>query len=279
MSSHYTVSALCSCLHINRSSYYYYQKAKPLRLEKELPDKLLIEEIFNKHKKLAGYRTIRMDLEKMGIMMNCKKIRRLMNKYEIKTHIRKKNPYKDIMKKTQEHTTCANILNRQFKQTKPLKTLCTDITYLYYGKCEKAYLSAVKDIATGELLAHNVARHLTMPIVLDTVKKLKTNVNLNGVLLHSDQGFHYTNPVYQKILKDNKIIQSMSRKGNCIDNAPMESFFGHFKDEVDYKNCKTFEELVEKIDEYIYYYNNKRYQWNKLKMAPVEYRNHLLNVS
>ena len=73
MSSHYTVSALCSCLHINRSSYYYYQKAKPLRLEKELPDKLLIEEIFNKHKKLAGYRTIRMDLEKMGIIMNCKK--------------------------------------------------------------------------------------------------------------------------------------------------------------------------------------------------------------
>ena len=102
---------------------------------------------------------------------------------------------------------------------------------------------------------------------------------LEGLILHSDQGFHYTNPEYQKILKDNKIIQSMSRKGNCIDNAPMESFFGHFKDEVDYKNCKTFEELVEKIDEYIYYYNNKRYQWNKLKMAPVEYRNHLLNVS
>lgn len=279
MSSHYSVLALCSCLNINRSSFYYYKNAKQIRLNKELPDKLLIETIFNKRKKLAGYRTIRMDLERIGIVMNYKKIRRLMNKYNIKTLVRKKNPYKDIMKKTQAHSTCKNILNREFKQVIPFKTLCTDITYLYYGKCEKAYLSAVKDIATGEIVSFKVARHLTMPIVLETIQILKENVNLSNVLLHSDQGFHYTNPEYRKILKENKVIQSMSRKGNCIDNAPMESFFGHLKDEMDYKNCKTFSELVDKINEYMYYYNNERYQWNKFKMAPVEYRNHLLKVS
>ena len=183
------------------------------------------------------------------------------------------------MKKTHEHATCDNILNRVFKQSKPLTTLCTDITYLYYGRCEKAYLSAVKDIATGEIVAYKVAKHLTMPIVLDTINNLKNVIKLDNVLIHSDQGFHYTNPEYRKLLKDNNVIQSMSRKGNCIDNAPMESFFGHLKDEVDYKNCKTFEALVEKIDQYMYYYNNERYQWSRNKMAPVEYRNHLLKAS
>lgn len=221
-----------------------------------------------------------MDLEnKYGIIMNTKKIRRIMKKYGIKTKIRQKNPYKEIMKKTKEHTTCANILNREFKQTKPLTTLCTDITYLYYGKCEKAYLSVVKDIATGEIVAYNVSKHLTMPIVLDTIKKLDNVINLKNVLIHSDQGFHYTNPEYRQLLKDKKVIQSMSRKGNCIDNAPMESFFGHFKDEVNYKDCQTFKELVEIIDKYMYYYNNERYQWSKNKMTPVEYRSHLLLAS
>lgn len=221
-----------------------------------------------------------MDLEnKYGVIMNTKKIRRLMNKYKLVTKVRRKNPYKEIMKKTQEHAICPNILNREFKQIEPLKKLCTDITYLYYGKCEKAYLSAVKDIATGEIVAYKVAKHLTMPIVLDTIQNLKNVIDLNNVLIHSDQGFHYTNPEYNLLLQKNNVIQSMSRKGNCIDNASMESFFGHFKDEVDYKNCKTFDELVEMIDEYMYYYNYERFQWNKLKMAPVQYRNHLLNVS
>ena len=162
---------------------------------------------------------------------------------------------------------------------KAIKTLCTDITYLYYGKCEKAYLSAVKDISTGEIIAYKVAKHITMSLVLDTVEILKNKINLNNVLLHSDQGFHYTKPEYRKMLKDSNVIQSMSRKGNCIDNAPMESFFGHLKDEVDYRNCKTFEELVEKIDEYMYYYNNERYQWGRDKMTTAQYRSHLLIAS
>lgn len=110
-------------------------------------------------------------------------------------------------------------------------------------------------------------------------KTLKENINVSNVLLHSAQGFHYTNPEYRMLLKENNIIQSMSRKGNCIDNASMESFLGHLKDEVDYKNCKTFDELAEKIDEYMYYYNNERYQWSRNKMTPVQNRSHLLIAS
>ena len=110
---------------------------------------------------------------------------------------------------------------------------------------------------------------------------MKNNVDLpissfDNIMIHSDQGFHYTNPQYIKVVKDLNMVQSMSRKGNCIDNAPMESFFGHFKDDVDYKECRTYEELEVLIRDYIEYYNNERYQWDLKKMTPVQYRNHLL---
>jgi putative transposase len=97
-----------------------------------------------------------------------------------------------------------------------------------------------------------------------------------NIMIHSDQGFHYTNPVYIEIVKELKMIQSMSRKGNCIDNSPIESFFGHMKDELNYKSCKSFDELRLEIGEYMRYYNQERKQWERKKMTPVDYRNHLL---
>ena len=118
-----------------------------------------------------------------------------------------------------------------------------------------------------------------MNLVFETIKNMKNNKNISSfkdILIHSDQGFHYTNPEYIFLIKDLDMVQSMSRKGNCIDNSPMETFFGHFKDEVDYKNCKTFEEVLALTAEYINYYNNGRQQWELKKMTPVNYRNHLL---
>ena len=103
------------------------------------------------------------------------------------------------------------------------------------------------------------------------------NVKLHPeAFIHSDQGVHYTSPTFQKLLKKHNLGQSMSRRGNCWDNAPQESFFGHFKDEVDFSMVKTLDELRTKIDHYMVYYNNYRYQWNLKRMAPVQYRNHLL---
>ena len=136
----------------------------------------------------------------------------------------------------------------------------------------------VKDIASGEVMAWNASLYLDIVLVTDTVKKIPLN-SCQNIMIHSDQGFHYTNPTYIEIVNDLNMIQSMSGKGSCIDNAPIESFFGHMKDELDYSTCKSFKELSLKIGEYMRYYNYERKQWTRNKMAPVDYRNHLLMKS
>lgn len=221
-----------------------------------------------------------MKLNDDGINMNHKKISRIMNKYNLITKIRRRNPYKMIMKKSQEHRTFENKLNRAFMVFAPFKIFSTDITYIPLNH-RFAYLSVVKDLASGEVVAWNMAMHLEMSLVLDTVEAMKNNpvlatTTLQGTMIHSDQGFHYTNPQYIEKVKELNMVQSMSRRGNCIDNAPIESFFGHLKDDVDYKQCKTFDELHSLIANYMQYYNNERRQWDLKKMTPVGYRNHLL---
>lgn len=180
------------------------------------------------------------------------------------------------MKKTQEHLICPNLLNRQFTVMVARRTLVTDITYLYFALGRIAYLSAIKDIATGEILAWRLSLNLEMEFVIQTVRQLKDIPLNDNCLLHSDQGCHYTSFAYRQALQELNITQSMSRKGNCIDNAPMESFFGHCKDELEFRSCKTFEELIVKVSEYMQYYNHDRYQWGLNKMTPVEYRDHLV---
>jgi len=208
--------------------------------------------------------------------MNHKKIQRIMRKYELLAKVRKRNPYKAIMKKRMEHRVFPNKLQRMFDQVVPFKVFCTDITYI---PCQSAfaYLSVVKDIASGEVVAWNLSRGLEEALVLDTIRNMPRVQS--DTMIHSDQGFHYTNPQYIEAVKELKMVQSMSGKGNCIDNAPVESFFGHMKDELDYKSCKIFEELRLKIDEYMRYYNYERKQWTRNKMSPVQYREHLLTKS
>jgi transposase InsO family protein len=160
----------------------------------------------------------------------------------------------------------------------PGKVLLTDITYLFYGNGKKAYLSTIKDGSTNEILAYNLADNIKLDIATDTLKKLKKRrIELHKeAFIHSDQGSHYTSPIYQKLVESLGLKQSMSRRGNCWDNAPQESFYGHFKDEANIKQCESFNELIAEIDDYMNYYNNHRCQWDLKKMTPVEYRNHLL---
>lgn len=267
---------LCEIARVSRSGYY--RSLDSGKEHKEAVDVSKIREIFDRGKGKYGWRTIQMKLLDKGTVMNHKKIQRIKNKYGMITKIRRRNPYKAIMKKTEEHKTFENKLNRNFRQTEPFKVFSTDITYLPY-KGRIAYLSAVKDLASKEAVAWNLSQHLRMDIVLDTLRKIEDNPAvppLDGATIHSDQGFHYTNPLYANGVREMGMVQSMSRKGNCIDNAPIESFFGHFKDDVEYENCKTFEELKIKVDEYMNEYNNERHQWGIQKMTPVEYRNHLL---
>ena len=280
--NNYTISFLCETAGVSRSGYYKWLQNVPKRAEKERKDyeeHLLIKEIFLNKGCKAGWRVIKMNLERQGIIMNHKKIRRLMNKFGLITKVRRMNPYKQIAKATQEHAQMPNILDRNFSQTEPFKTFGTDITYLRDGNGQRLYLSILRDIASGEVVAHYWSRWLGLDLSLEIIRQAVYSIgkdHLENSLIHSDQGFHYTHSTYIATLKDLSIVQSMSRKGNCIDNAPTESFFGHLKDELDLSLCYTNDQVSIAIDDYIYYYNNHRYQWTKNKMAPVEYRNHLL---
>ena len=274
---------LCNCLGVSTSGYYNYLKNEETRKKQDKHDKEDYELILKAYKyrnRKKGARQIKMLLEnKFNIKFNLKKIRRLMKKYGLKCPIRKANPYRRMMKATQEYSTCENKVNRQFKTGIAYNVLLTDITYLFYGNNKKCYLSTIKDAETNEILAYYLSENMTLDISLETVEKLKKNKHIllnENVKLHSDQGAHYTSPIFHKLLEKYNIEQSMSRRGNCWDNAPQESFFGHMKDELNLDSCLRFEDVKLEIDDYIDYYNNDRYQWNLKRMTPVLYRNHLL---
>lgn len=276
------VTYFCELLNVSRSGYYNYLatiEERGAKEQKDIEARDLILKAFNRHGYKKGSRSIKMTLEQdFGIVMNRKKIQRIMRKYDIKCPHRKANPYKQLAKATKEHRVVPNKLNRQFKQGVPGKVLLTDISYLSYNG-KTAYLSTIKDGSTNEILAYHVSDCITLDIATRTIEKLVRNKRVKlhpEAFIHSDQGVHYTSPKFQKLLKRHKLGQSMSRRGNCWDNAPQESFFGHFKDEVDFSMVKTLNELRAKINHYMVYYNNYRYQWNLKRMAPVQYRNHLL---
>src|SRR5213595_2502255 len=271
-----------------RSGYYNYFSAKSQeqRKRKDVEDeemKEIILKAFHFKNRKKGARQIKMTLEgQFNVVYNLKRIRRIMKKYSIICPIRKANPYRRMIKATQEHSVVPNLLNREFKQDVPGKVLLTDITYLFYGQGQKAYLSTIKDASTNEILAYNVSNRMTIDLATDTLLKLKKNRNFKkakDALIHSDQGVHYTHPDFQKLVKKLGLRQSMSRRGNCWDNAPQESFFGHFKDEAYIKSCDTLDELKSEIKQYMTYYKHYRYQWNLKKMTPVQYRDHLLNLA
>jgi transposase InsO family protein len=282
------VSYLCKVAGVSRSGFYNYfsLKAQEQRKQKDEKDesvKVTVLKAFHFKGRKKGARQIKMTLAgQFGIVYNLKRIRRIMKKYGIVCPIRKTNSYKKMMKATKEHRVLPNLLNREFKQHIPGKVLLTDITYLFFGKSKKAYLSTIYDGSTNELLAYHVSDRLTLDLATDTLRKLKKNRRVklaDGAFIHSDQGFHYTSPTYQKMVKKYRLGQSMSRRGNCWDNAPQESFFGHFKDETYIKPCETLDELKSEIKRYMTYYNHYRYQWNLKKMTPVQYRDHLLKIA
>lgn len=278
------ITYLCMLGEVSRSGYYAWKKNETNRSIRQISDEadiVLIKKIYDTEKGKVGALQMKIILANdYHIIMNHKKIRRLMKKYNLIAQIRRANPYKLMMKATQEHKTCKNLLKREFDQGEPGKVLLTDITYLYYGKGQKAYLSCVKDGATREIVAHVITTSLKMNIVYRTLKQLSDAVGEfhPEALIHSDQGFHYTHPEFQAKVKQMGLVQSMSRRGNCWDNASMESFFGTFKDWVDHKSCESLDELKHQTNEYINKYNNERYQWGINKMTPVQYRGHLLTA-
>ena len=201
-----------------------------------------------------------------------------MRKYGLVCEIRQANPYRQMMRDMATNDISVNRVNRQFKQGVARKILLTDITYITYGSHKRAYLSVIKDASSNKILSYRVSESLDVSFVLKTVQGLietqMGDLNLK-VLIHSDQGSHYTSRAFKQVLDELGIESSMSRRGNCLDNAAQESFFGHMKDEVKFKHYKTYIECVEAIMDYINYYNYDRPQWGLHRMTPHKYESYL----
>ena len=272
------ISRLCKLAGVSRSGYYAWVEAAPVRAAKEEQDKKdfeLIVQAYKYRNYAKGALHIHMRLLHWHTRMNVKKIRRLMKKYGLRCHIRRRDPYRDMMREMQSNQIAPNVLDRNFDAYLPREACLTDITYIPYNGTY-CYLSTIKDVCTKEILAYVLSTNLKVDFVLRTVEMLLKEHGkelTEGTIIHSDQGCHYTSKRFVEMLADNDFFQSMSRKANCWDNAPQESFFGHMKDEIEDKlrKCKTFEQVKELIDDWMDYYNNDRCQWELAKLTPREY--------
>ena len=277
-----TITELCSIARVSRSGYYNWVNSKDKRDGQERKDRHdfeLILEAFSHRGYDKGVRGIHMRLLHMDppILMNVKKISRLMHKYNLICPIRQANPYRRMAAALKTNNVADNLVNREFEEHGPRSILLTDITYIPYN-CTFAYLSTIIDAFTKQVLSYAISDNLKLDFVLLTVEQLIRNHRISldeETIIHSDQGVHYTSYKFIEIVKDSNLRQSMSRRANCWDNAPQESFFGHMKDEIDVSNCTDFCEVKDIIDDWIDYYNNERYQWDLAKLSPNEYYSYI----
>ncbi|MEX9839936.1 IS3 family transposase [Providencia rettgeri] len=236
-----------------------------------------IESIYHEHKGRYGYRRIHLILRNEGILLNHKMVQRLMKRLNLKSTVRPKkyrSYHGDVGK------TAPNHLKRDFTASKPNEKWVTDVTEFKVNE-QKVYLSPIIDLYNQEFIAYKVAKNTRLTLVIEMLKSgLSRLAKAQKPLLHSDQGWQYRNPSYQKQLADNGIKQSMSNKGNCLDNAVAENFFGLLKSEMYHgHHFQNADELIDKIDEYIEYYNSKRIKVKLKGLTPVEYRNQALQAA
>ena len=275
-----SVKMLCEIAGVSRSGYYNWVNVEETRLSKEEQDRADFELIllaYNHRGYDKGAKGIYMQLLHMKppVVMNVKKIRRLMKKYGLICGIRKANPYRRMAKAIKTNNVAANLVKREFERYGPRKILLTDITYIPYNG-EFCYLSTILDAFTKQILSYVLSESLEVDFVLETVNMMVENHGIalsTDTIIHSDQGCHYTSCSFIQLIKDKGLRQSMSRRGNCWDNAPQESFFGRMKDHIEYrlKECTGFSEVKAIIDDWMDYYNNERYQWELAKLSPNEY--------
>ncbi|MBU7595778.1 IS3 family transposase [Metabacillus halosaccharovorans] len=260
---------------IPESSYHYHIK----QMKEENPDQNLeecIQSIFEDHDGNYGYRRIHLELKNRNLKVNHKKVQRIMKKLGLKGNkftrkTRKYSSYKGTI-----GTVAKNLINRRFHTNVCHQKITTDITEF---KCSdgKLYFNPFMDMFNSEILSYGISSHPTLDLVIepleDTLEIVKNSKYRTTI--HSDQGWHYQHNKWVKKLKENKVFQSMSRKGNCLDNSPMENFFGLMKQEMYYGEALcSYEELKQKIERYINYYNNKRIKQKLAGMSPVQFRIH-----
>ena len=256
-----------------RSTYFYHEKSS--KLDDKYSDlKQQIKAIYHQHKGRYGYRRITLALKNMGLVINHKCVQKLMQSMMLKSRIRiaKYRSYKGDIGRVAD-----NILQRQFKADKPNQKWVTEFNV----RGEKLYLSPVMDLFNGEIIAFQTQRRpqfgLVRDMLNDAIKRLEPN---DKPIIHSDQGWQYQMHHYQQRLVCKGLIQSMSRKGNCLDNASMESFFGILKSECFHgKRFSSVDELEQTVKEYIHYYNHERIKVKLKGLSPIQYRTQSLKAA
>lgn len=262
---------MCTFLDVSRAGYYAWEKriGNP---DQNIARKELIKEAYHASHRTYGYRRIQIWInQKYGIQINHKAVLRLMNELGIHSVARRRKYLKKLEDLGTFHRY-PNILNREFSAKRPNQKWVTDVTYVHTTQ-GWAYLSTIKDLHDGYIVAHNLCKQNSLGLVTNTLKKaLQNEVVTDGLVLHSDQGYQYSSHSYFALTTEYNILPSMSRRGNCWDNAPMENFFGHLKEEAlrQFPN-PSFEEVQQTIDDYIYFYNYERIQL-KTRQTPFQFR-------
>ncbi len=264
----YSVSLMCSFFEVSRSGYYAYLK----RQQASGRDEVLanaIRQCQQQTKSTYGYRRVGIWLERQGIKSNHKTVLRVMLKYGLLAQIRRRRKYRIMGEQLYRY---ANILNRDFSATRPNQKWATDISYILTGQ-GVLYLSMIRDLCDNSIVSYKTGTEQTINLVLNTIKEAKQKETVAEELqLHSDQGFQYTSHAHFSLMKKHGITPSMSRRGNCYDNAMAENFFSILKTEcLNRHKPKTFEQARLLIDNYIRFYNHERIQL-KTKLTPLEKR-------
>lgn len=277
--SQYDLQALLERINLPRATYYD-QRKRMKKFDKYAEVKIRIEEIFHKSHETYGYRRVRAILVRQGYSFCLETIRRLMTLLGLKVSVYSKHTSKYSSYRGPVGETAPNIVNQQFDATAPLTVFHTDVTQVKLLDGNWGYLSCVTDEASGEVITAKVSDSPNMHLIDDTLAEFKTRIRPDlEPILHSDQGWQYRQKAYRKALKEMNITQSMSRKGNCHDNAPIESFFNLLKREcLNRIRIENLDELTTAVTDYVYWFNNERISMNKNGLTPVEYRNQVIMV-
>jgi putative transposase len=264
------LTCLLEIAEVSRAGYYKWRKARERASHHAQQEHILKDHIMAIHRLHPYYGYLRMTvaLRKEGFLVNHKRVYRLMKELGIRSVIRKKRRFFG----KQQSVVFPNRLNRKFSAAALNKKWVTDVTYLPING-GFVYLSAIQDLYNNEIIAYHVSKRNDLSLVMKTLEKACENREVVKTLIHSDQGFQYTSRQYSKKLEQLGMVGSHSRKGNCLDNACIESFFSHLKSEMLLLQCpETLDELYRAIDQYITFYNHECSQKRLGDRSPVEYR-------
>ena len=258
-----------------RSTFYYYLKHQ--NTDKYEKEKQEILDIFNANKGRYGCRRILTVLRNKGYFINHKTVLKLMGSLGLKGKQRKNDKYHSYKGEIGKVTD--NLLKRDFYAEKPFEKLTTDVTQ--FKVCdEKVYLSPVMDLFNREIVSYSISTSPNLWQIREMLDGLFAKLPADATpIFHSDQGWQYQHAEYQRLLSEHNITQSMSRKGNCMDNGAMENFFGRLKVEMFYgEKFESVNAFVDELKRYIHYYNNERISLKLKGMSPVQYRTHSLKI-